>query len=139
MKDLTNSLIKIALQNDIELSDAKRAALEHFLENGVIKFVELRQGPLLVTAKAAAELLGVSTDTFKKIRVRAAELGIDELCGEEITPGTIMYSRLALLRFAIGDYRSRWQPPSQESEGHAATFNAIADASVAVMTMEAGG
>ena len=81
--------------------------MAQFAENGFIHVVKI-EGPLMLNAKASAELLGMSTDTFMKIRRQAQLRGIEELCGVELVPGSLMFSRIALVRLSTGEFDLDW-------------------------------
>src|SRR5208283_3591570 len=81
--------------------------LAQFVETGIIHFVKI-DGTFMLTARDSAELLGISPESFLKIRKQAELRGIKELCGEEVVPGCLMWSRIALVRFSLGEFDLGW-------------------------------
>lgn len=118
MSPLTRDLINCALVNDTGLTPAERECLGHYLQHGAFKFIEVEAGPLLLPAIHAAKYLGISPESFKKIRNRAAILGRSELCGIETTPGTVLFQRHVLAKFSRGEIDLHWNakyPPQAVS------------------------
>ena len=93
--------------SDSSLSVKEKEALVQFAENGFIHVVKI-EGPLMLNAKDSSELLGMSTDSFFKIRKQAQLRGIEELCGEELIPGSLFFSRIALVRLSNGEFDLDW-------------------------------
>lgn len=110
MSPSTKAILEALIISDESLTLEERDALHQFAKMGVIRFVDITSVPLLLNATKAAELLGVSPETFKKIRDQAATMGLDELCGVEMTPGNFMFSRVELVRFSQGQFQLLWSP-----------------------------
>ena len=117
MKESTKAIIRTIILEDESLTTHERETLLHFLKHGTIRFDDISEKSMLLTANGAAEALGMSTDTFKGIRDQAALIGLKELCGVEVTPHTVMFSRVHLARYSLGEYDLCWRgkPPSPKS------------------------
>lgn len=107
MQETSSAILRAIMLADPTLTGPERKALHQFLETGLISVV-VAEGPLLFTAVKAAEFVGVSTDTFRKIRDQAARRSIRDLCGVEITPGNYMFERVALIKFSQGKFGLDW-------------------------------
>jgi len=112
MKESTKAILRTIILEEDSLTTHERETLLYFLKNGTIRFDDISAKEMLLTANAAAKALGVSPDTFKKIRDQAARVGVKELCGVETTPGNFMFSRLHLARFSLGEYDLCWRRKS---------------------------
>jgi hypothetical protein len=78
-----------------------------FAENGFIHVLRI-DGSLMLNAKDSSEFLGISTDSFAKIRKQAKLLAIKELCGEELVPGSLYFNRVTLMRLSLGEFPLDW-------------------------------
>ena len=114
--------------SDDSLTLKERDALHQFSKLGIIRFVDVVSVPLLLNSTKAAELLGVSPETFKKVRDQAAIVGVEELCGVEITPGNIMFSRIELVRFSQGEFFLTWSSTTRPNQLMASESISIASA-----------
>jgi hypothetical protein len=128
MHETTKAVLRALALSDSSLSLKEREALAHFAENGFIHVVRI-DGPLMLNAKDSSELLGLSTDSFLKIRRQAEFLRIEELCGEELVPGSLYFNRIALVRLSMGEFPLVW-PGSRNGTLH--EVNAGIDARRAV-------
>jgi hypothetical protein len=107
MQETTKAVLRALALSDSTLSLKEREALAQFVENGSIHTVKI-EGPLMLNAKDSAEFLGTSTDSFLKVRRQAEVKGIEELCGEELVPGSLFFSRVALVRLSNGEFDLDW-------------------------------
>jgi hypothetical protein len=114
--------------SDEALTLEERDALHQFSKTGVIRFLDIASVPLMLNATKAAELLGVSSETFKKIRDQAAAVGVTELCGVELTPGNFLFSRVDLVRLSQGEFRLHWSPAFRQKHSMATEAISSADA-----------
>lgn len=124
----TKAILDALVISDESLTLSERDALHQFAKQGIIRFVDITSVPLMLNATKAAELLGVSPDTFRKIRDQAASAGVDELQGVEITPGNYMFSRVDLVRLAQGEFQLHWSSPSRPKLEMASVAIGCADA-----------
>lgn len=108
MSPSTKAVLDAIVMSDESLTLQQRDALHQFVKQGVIRFVDVQSTPLMLNATKAAELLGVSMETFKKVRDQAAFAGVEELRGVEITPGNFMFSRIDLVRLSLGEFDLKW-------------------------------
>lgn len=117
MNESIKAIFHTIILKEESLTTLERESLLHFLKHGTIRFDDISGKSMLLTAKDAAKVLGMSTDTFKKIRDQAALIGLKELCGVEVTPGNFMYSRVHLARYSLGEYDLCWRgkPPAPKS------------------------
>lgn len=125
----TKAILDALVVNDESLTLEERDALHQFSKTGIIRFLEITSVPLMLNATKAAELLGVSPETFKKIRDQAAAVGVVELCGVEMTPGNFLFSRVDLVRFSQGQIHVPWSPAFRQK---------LSMASVAISSADAG-
>lgn len=109
MQETTQAILRAIMLGDPTLTESDRRALCSFIEAKRFNVV-VAEGCLMLNATKAAEFLGVSTDTFKRIRDRAEERGVKELCGVELTPSNFMFSRIALIRLSQGEFDLDWTP-----------------------------
>ena len=104
----TITIIQAVCRSDPTITGPELAAIERFLLEGQIRFTDLDTIPLMLNASKAAEMIGISPDTFKRVRDQAQKTGVKELCGSEVTPGSPMFNRASLVRFSQGDFDLQW-------------------------------
>lgn len=110
MSPSTKAILDALVVSDESLTLEERDALHQFSRHGTIRFVDIKATPLSLNATKAADLVGVSSETFKKVRDQAAIVGVAELCGVEMTPGNFMFSRIDLVRLSRGEFDLHWSP-----------------------------
>lgn len=128
MSPSTRAILDALIITDASLTVQERDALHQFATKGLIRFIDIRSVPLMLNATKAAELLGVSPETFKKLRDQAAIAGVEELVGVEITPGNYLFSRVDLVRLSLGELDLKWSPANRPKLSMASATIGTADA-----------
>ena len=98
MTETNKMIIRMLVEGDATVDADFRTALLALINDGKIPWIRV-EPPLQLSAKDAANYIGVSRAIFYRLKDEDERQGLNRLGRVEITPGYFLYLKRALIEF----------------------------------------